>query len=253
MAVGAAALLPMTAAAQVPFSSTQSPGLGPFNRGAAASAPLPSRSANQPPAGSYNGNTTGGMSGNVPTAMAVTGPIDPDHKIGPRDQLSYRVAEDRENEDRQLIVTDSGEVVLPIGGLRVKAAGKTTQQLTADIKGTLEREFYRPGHATVALGLLYTAPNASKGRVFITGEVATKGAIDLPADGQLTLYQAILQLGGFTPESDLKGVYLYRKGGPAKGLQVNCKAISNGETDKDLVLQPGDTVKVKKRFFDWQY
>ncbi len=253
MAVGAAALLlPLTAAAQVPFSSTQSPGLGPFNRSSAAAAPLPARAPvanNQPPQGTYNGN----LSGSIPLAPAVTGPVDPDHKLGPRDQVSYRVAEDRDNEDHPLTVTDSGEVMLPLGGLRVRATGKTTQQLAADIKGTLEREYYKPGHATVTLGLLYTAPNASKGKVFITGEVMGRGAVDLPADGKLTLYKAILQQGGFTPESDLKGVFLYREGAPSKGIQVNCKAISNGETDKDIVLQPGDTIKVKKRFFDWQY
>ena len=51
----------------------------------------------------------------------------------------------------------------------------------------------------------------------------------------------------------MKGVFIYRQGGPKKGIQVNCKDISNGATDKDVALQPGDTVKVKKRFFDWQY
>ncbi len=248
MATVTAALLPLTAVAQVPFSSTQSPGLGPFNRGAAAAAPLPSRQASSPaPLGAYNGMANG----TVPAAMAVTGPIDPDHKIGPRDVLSYRVSEDRENEDHQLTVTDSGEVVLPIGGLRVKAAGKTPQQLTGDIKSALEREFYRPGHATVALGLLYTAPNASKGRVFFSGEV--KGAIDLPADGELTVVQAILQLGGFTLDADQKRVFIYRKGGSKKGIQVNGKAVLNGDSSKDVVLQPGDTVKVERKWIGVQF
>ncbi|MBE7159096.1 MAG: SLBB domain-containing protein, partial [Rhodospirillales bacterium] len=166
--------------------------------------------------------------------------------------LSYRVAEDRDDKVTQLFVTDSGEVELPLGSLRVKASGKTTPQLAADIKGVLEREYYKPGHATVFLGLVSAAPNASRGKVYLTGEIASKGAIDLPADGQLTVYQAILQLGGFTQDANLKAVFIYRKGGPAKGLQIDCKAISNGDTAKDVVLQPGDTVKVKKKLFDWQ-
>ena len=249
--VGAALWLPLTAIAQVPFSSTQSPGMNPFNRGTGlppASTPPP-RAANPPGAASPYGNN---MPGYVPTASAVTGPIDPDHRLGPRDVLTYRVAEDRDDKVSQIFVTDSGEVELPLGSLRVRASGKTTQQLSADIKSLLEREYYKPGHATVFLGLVSTAPNASKGKVYFTGEIASKGAIDLPADGQLTVYQAILQLGGFTQDANMKGVFLYRKGGPKDGQRIDCKAISNGDSAQDVILQPGDTVKVKKKLFDWQ-
>lgn len=249
MAIGAVVLLPAVALAQMPFSSTQSPGLSPFNRSnnlppPAASAPR--ATGTQPQGYANNGNQT--MPGNYPAATAVTGPIDPDHRLGPRDVLSYRVAEDRDDKVYQLAVTDSGEVELPLGSLRVKASGKTTQQLASDIKGVLEREYYKPGHATVSLGLLNAAQGTSKGRVYITGEVNGRGAIDLPVDGQLTVVQAILQLGGFTIDSDLKGVYIFRKGGPAKGILVNAKAVLDGASDKDVVLQPNDTVKVKKKF-----
>ena len=242
--MGAAALMPVAASAQVPFSSTQSPGLSPFNRSASLPPPQPRATSNQYPQGYPNGAST---SGNYPMTNAAT-IIDPDHKIGPRDVLNYSVREDRDNERHQLFVTDSGEVMLGLGSLRVKASGKTTQQLESDIKRELENGFYRPGHATVSVGLETIAQGTSKGRVFITGEVASKGAIDLPVDGQLTVVQAILQLGGFTLESDLKGVYILRKGAPKNGIQVNAKAVLNGESDKDVVLQPGDTVRVKKRF-----
>ncbi len=194
----------------------------------------------------------GGQTGAYPMAGAVTGPLDADHRLGPRDALTYRVAEDRDDKVYQLVVTDSGEVELPLGG-RVKASGKTTQQLTADVKGVLEREYYKPGHATVFLGLTYAAPNASKGKIYFEGEVASHGAIDLPADGELTLYQAILQLGGFTEQANLKGVFVYRKGGSKDGTRVDCKAIKNGDATKDMVLQPGDRVLVKRKMFDFQY
>ena len=242
--------LPLAAVAQVPFSSTQSPGMNPFNR----STGLPPASTPPPRAASTPGSLMpyNNANGYAPMASAVTTQIDLDHRLGPRDVLSYRVAEDRDDKVSQLFVTDSGEVELPLGSLRVKASGKTTQQLTADIKGVLEREYYKPGHATVYLGLVSAAPNASKGKVYFTGEIATKGAIDLPADGQLTVYQAILQLGGFTQQADLKKVYIYRKGAPKDGMRIDCKAISNGDASKDVVLQPGDTIKVKAKLFDWQ-
>ena len=242
MAMGAAALLPIKAAAQVPFSSTQSPGLGPFNRGAASSAPLPSSRPASQPAGAYGNN----LAGNIPTAPAVA-QIDPDHKIGPRDQLSYNVEEDRDDVVHPLTVTDEGDVLLPLGSTRVKAAGKTREQLSADIKSALEREYYKPGHAHVNLALVQIAQGTSKGRVYVTGEVASKGVVDLPVDGQMTVVQAILQLGGFTMESNLKRVFIYRKGGPPNGIQVNAKAVLHGENDKDVVLQPNDTVKVDRK------
>ena len=119
MAFGAAALLPAMAVAQVPFSSTQAPGLGPFNRSSATASlppPAPARAtASQYPPGNANGN--------YPAASAVA-PIDPDHKLGPRDVLSYSVAEDRDNETHQLVVTDAGEVQLPLGSMRIKASGE---------------------------------------------------------------------------------------------------------------------------------
>ena len=240
MVVVAATLLPLAAGAQVPFSSTQAPGLSPFGH----NNPLP---ANTPPRATANQSSGYTNGNNYPAASAVTEPINPDHKLGPRDALSYSVAEDRDDKVYQLLVTDSGEVELPLGSRRVKAAGKTTSQLTAEIKSVLESEYYKPGHATVRLGLTNVAPNASKGRVFLTGELVGHGAVDLPADGQLTVVQAILQTGGFTPDSNLKEVYILRKGAPKDGINVNAKAVLNGDGDKDVVLQPGDTIKVKKK------
>ena len=248
--------LSLTASAQVPFSSTQSPGLSPFNRGGGGLSPAatpPPRQ--QPPQGNPGGMSPYGNNnpGGYPMALAVTAAPDADHKLGPRDQLSYSVDEDRDSKVYQLVVTDSGDLELPVVNLRVKASGKTTPQLTSDIKSALEREYYRPGHATVRVGLTYSAPNASKGRVYITGEVASKGAIDLPANGQLTVVQAILQLGGFTQEADLKRVFVFRNGASKDGLRVNAKAVLNGENDKDVVLQPDDKVKVDRKIIGVQW
>lgn len=244
----ASVLLPLAAVAQVPFSSTQSPGFGPFNRNNSLP-PTNTPPPRQTPPAAYPGalNSPGGMNGAYPMAAAVTGPIDDNHRLGPRDQLTYRVDEDRDDKVYQLVVTDSGEVELPLGG-RVKANGKTTPQLSSEIKGMLEREYYKPGHATVRLGLTYTAPNASKGRVYVTGEVNGRGAIDLPANGQLTVVQAILQLGGFTQDANLKRVFIFREGAPKKGIQVNAKAVLDGENDKDVVLLPDDKIRVDRKF-----
>ena len=188
----------------------------------------------------------GGLAGGSAYAAApqvmTSEPIDPNHKLGRGDELSYQVAEDREpNNVAHLFVTDDGMVDLPLGG-RVKAAGKTPEQLKADIKATLEREYYY--HATISMGLTHVAQRASRGRVYVTGAVRSVGFLELPVDTAMTASQAIYQMGGPVDFSNLKRTRVMRKGGPAKGIPVNVKAVENGEFDKDVVLQPDDHVIV---------
>ena len=184
------------------------------------------------------------------TALNSTGAVDPSHRLTRGDQLAYRVAEDRDDKVVPLSVQDSGDVEVPLIG-RVKAVGKTTSELSGEIKTRLESEFYY--HASVSLGLSQVALH-SNGRVFITGELAGHGALDLPADGQLTLSQAILQMGGGTDDSDLANVRIVRKGINAKGyIKVNVKEVLKGHADKDVFLQSGDTVIVPKSFLSLRF
>ena len=228
-----------SAGAQAPFSSTSPP--NPFNR-------FPTSTASgQPGATPSTGLYPGATPGSAVQGLAnnATGVIDPSHRLTRQDRLSYRVIEDRDNNVVPLVVQDSGDVEVPLIG-RVKAAGKTTAELSRDIKARLESEYYY--HATVSLGLDQVAAH-SNGRVYITGELSGKGALDLPADGQLTVSQAILQMGGPTIDSDLKRVHVIRKGAGKKGiLEVNVKAVLAGQADKDMVLQREDTVNVPKKF-----
>lgn len=231
------------AGAQVPYSpaspvNTSSPFAGvPLPR----SAPAAPRATAVQPGGPTTLSVVPG--GYVAAQQVMTSePIDPGHKLGRGDRLNYRVVEDREpDRNYQLIVSDSGEVNLPLGGL-VQAAGKSTQQLGTDIKARLEKEYYY--HATVIMGLDSVAQRASRGRVYVTGAVHSIGPVELPLDAPMTASQAIYQMGGPVDFSYLKGTVILRKGGPPKGIPVNIKAVENGELDKDVVLQPGDVVKV---------
>ena len=53
-----------------------------------------------------------------------------------------------------------------------------------------------------------------------------------------------IQMGGPRDFSNMKRTRVMRKGGPAKGIPVNVPAIEKGEFDKDVVLEPGDTIIV---------
>ena len=237
-------LLADPAGAQAPFNSTSPP--NPFNR------------FNNPPSGAVQPNPAQGQPGQYPgqypgmnmpgytmqaTAMNAGSSIDPNHKLTRGDSLSYRVAEDRDDKVWPLFVQDSGDVEVPLIG-RVKAAGKTTSELGSDIRAKLLAEYYK--NATVSLGLDRIAAH-STGRVFITGELNGHGALDLPADGQLTISQAILQMGGPTQDSWLSHTRLIRKNISKEGfIQVDVAAVLKGHAEKDVVLQPGDTVEVRR-------
>lgn len=235
----------VSAEAQMGFSPSGPPVTSSgINRGG-SSVPAPVQPAQVPA-------TVGGMPGSSYAAapqVLSTEPIDPDHKLNRGDQLSYRVQEDRDDKVWPLTVTDTGEVQLPLGG-RVMAKGKSTRQLTSDIKSMLEREYYF--HATVDLGLVAVAARASRGRVYVAGAVKATGPVELPLDQPLTATQAIYQMGGPVDFSALKRTRVMRKGGPAKGIPVNVKAVEAGQYDQDVVLQPGDTVYVPEAFIGFK-
>ncbi len=238
----------VSAEAQMGFSPSAPPVTSSgINRGSAA-ASLPVQPAQGPV-------TVGGMPGATyapPPQVLSTEPIDPDHKLNRGDQLSYRVQEDRDDKIWPLTVTDTGEVQLPLGG-RVMAKGKSTRQLTADIKSILERDYYKPGHATVDLGLVAVAARASRGRVYVSGAVAQTGSLELPLDQPLTASEAVIQMGGPKDFSNLKRTRVMRKGGPPKGIPVNVSAVNAGQYDQDVVLQPGDKVIVPEATFNIKF
>ena len=246
LAVLFAALPVDRSGAQTPFNTTSPPNSNPFGNSGNQFGPMrPSQlraAQSAPPAGQSAYPATAPA-----PATYAAGPIDPNHKLGVGDRLSYQVQEDRDDKIWPLVVTDSGEVVVPLLG-RVKAAGKSTPQLTADIKGALEREYYNVGHATVILGLDQVAPETSRGRVYLTGAVRNPGALDLPTGASLTVSEAIVQSGGGGDFSDLKHVKVIRKG--TKVIIVNVKAVLDGQTDKDVVLEPLDTIRVPEKTFN---
>ena len=233
---------------QVPFNSTSPP--SPFNRFNSPTAPGQANATS--PSGQYPATAATPGYTYQATAMNSSGAVDVNHHLTRGDSLGYRVAEDRDDKVWPLIVQDSGDVDVPLLG-RVKAAGKTVSELSGDIKSRLESQYYWPGHATVSLGLAQVAPHAN-GRVFLTGELTGKGALDLPADGSLTVSQAILQMGGPTKDSNLKRVKVVRKNVNKKGfIEVNVDAVLRGDASKDVVLQPGDTVDVPMTFIGFRF
>jgi protein involved in polysaccharide export with SLBB domain len=167
-------------------------------------------------------------------------------KVG--DRLSVRVLEDK-NPPFDLMVTDSGEVEVPLIG-RIQVKDKTCKSLAYAIKAPLEREYYYK--ATVIVGL-DQAGNKSPGRVYVTGQVHVQGPMDIPPDETLTVSKVILRAGGFGDFANQKKVKLVRTtGNTTVSKIVNCVLVfKKGRVDLDLAVEPGDTIVVPERLINF--
>ncbi len=164
------------------------------------------------------------------------------------DRLSMRVVEDRKP-PVSLIVTDSGEVEVPLIG-RVEAKGRSCKQLAYAIKAPLEREYYY--RATVIVGLDFQTLK-SPGRVYVTGQVRNQGPLAIPPDETFTVSRAIIRAGGFADFANKRRVKLVRKNGDkTETIIVDLElVIKKGRTDKDPVVEPDDTIIVPERLINF--
>jgi polysaccharide export outer membrane protein len=166
------------------------------------------------------------------------------------DKVSLQIMEDRD-QPKSLTVTDSGELDVPYIG-RVAAANKTCKQLTDEIKGLLEQEYYY--RATVAVGL--DQANRFLGRVYVWGQVRMQGPVDIALNENITAGKAILRAGGFADFANKKKVKVVRAGGPGSDgkqtFELNMvEILEQGKTEKDVPLMPEDSIIVPERLINF--
>lgn len=168
--------------------------------------------------------------------------LDDQQKLGPGDEVTYRVIEDQD-EPRPLTVTDSGDLDVPYMGL-VHAAGKTSLQLAKEVKAQLEKKLYY--RATVIISLELVNKARVSGKVYVTGQVRNKGGFDIRTGETMTVTKAILNAGGFSDFSDKKHVHLIRKDASGQHTYtINVLNVWNkGKLQEDMVVQPDDFIVV---------
>jgi len=174
--------------------------------------------------------------------------IDPDKKLSAGDQLTLLIEEDKEG-GLARVVTATGDVDVPPLG-RVRVAGKTTTEASAEIKRRLEADYYY--HATVRLNIDRVSPiSVRAGTVTISGQVRAPGPQEMIAGEEVTLSVAIQKSGNFTEWADQKKVKLTRQvSGTAETSVYNVeKIIRDGDSSADPKLKDGDRVFVDKTWF----
>jgi len=179
---------------------------------------------------------------------------DDNYKLRVGDAVSFQILEDRllgiQENPINLVVADSGELDVTYIG-RIKAAGKTSKELAADIKAALEKDYYK--RATVVLSL--NLASRIVGRVYIWGQVRNQGPIDMQINENLTAGNAILRAGGLADFADKTQVKVIRAAGPngeKKTFDLNMKDIlEKGKTEQDLSLEPNDFIIVPTKLFNF--
>ena len=88
--------------------------------------------------------------------------------------------------------------------------------------------------------------------IYVTGNVARPGVLQLSPDEALTAYAAILRSGGFARFAKTKGVYVIRDhgNGEKSKIPVNIKDVQAGRVP-DVVLMGLDIIVVPESWFSW--
>ena len=220
-------------------------GLAGPTQGITQSAPVSTNSVRAEPVGPADTNAPGSR------LLAAGGYVgDSKYKLRVGDRVSFQILEDKEA-PKSLVVADSGELDVPYVG-RVPAVDKSCKQLADELRVVLEKEYYY--RATVILAL--DAANRFLGRVYVWGQVKSQGPIDIAVNENLTAGKAILRAGGFADFANRKRVKVLREGsGGAKSKQVfelnMVEILDDGKTEKDLPLQPEDSIIVPSRLINF--
>ena len=138
-----------------------------------------------------------------------------------------------------LIVRPDGYLSVPLAN-EVRAAGRTCDEVRAEITAAWAREFRDPEVAVVL-------KKAAAFRVHVGGEVQSPGVFELV--GERTVLAAAFEAGGFLASADLEQVLVIRPDGPARFavIPLDIQAVLEGrDTRQNLALRPRDAIFVPR-------
>jgi polysaccharide export outer membrane protein len=158
------------------------------------------------------------------------------YRVGPSDRLKVEVW--RHDELMQEVaVRPDGAISMPLIG-DVPAAGRTTEQITADVSQRLTRFFQDKPTVTVSV------TDVKSYRIYVVGEVTHGG--EFSPTREINVMQALALSGGFTRYADFDHIVIIRKDERGeRRIPFNVSAlIEKGELHQNLTLQSGDTLYV---------
>jgi protein involved in polysaccharide export with SLBB domain len=170
----------------------------------------------------------------------LAGPVPPDYKLGPGDNLVLILTGDVELA-YSLQATREGFILIPQVG-QVHIANLTLDQLRDVLYARLGRVYSgvrRGANATTRFDV--TVANVRANQVYVVGEVAQPGAYQISSLG--TVFTALYAAGGVTERAKLRGVEVQRLGRNVATLDLY-DYLLRGDTRNDIRLETGDVIFV---------
>ncbi len=169
----------------------------------------------------------------------LSGPVPPDYKLGPGDQLVLILTGDVEL-THSLSVTREGFVLIPQVG-QVYVANLTLEQLRDALFTRLARVYSGVRRANATTHFDVSVANVRANQVYVTGEVNQPGAYQISSLG--TALTALYAAGGVTDRADMRQVLIRRNGQVVDTLDLY-DYLLHGNTKRDKRLETGDVVFV---------
>src|SRR5205807_8038529 len=170
----------------------------------------------------------------------LAGPVPPDYKLGPGDNLVLILTGDVEL-TYSLPVTREGFVLIPQVG-QVHVANLTLDQLRDVLYTRLGRVYSgvrRAANATTRFDV--SVANVRVNQVYVVGEVSQPGAYQISSLG--TVFTALYAAGGVTERANMRRIEIQRAGKTVATLDLY-DYLLRGDTRNDVRLETGDVVFV---------
>ena len=168
------------------------------------------------------------------TPAATPGLTADSYVIGAADVLTVTVWKEP-TLSGNILVRPDGMITVPLVG-DVQASGLTPLQLADQIAEKLKK-FVQSPNVSVVVGEIHSKV------IYLIGEVGKKGPVEMTSG--MTLLDAIASAGGVTDYANTKKIYILRnEGGKHERIPVHYKEALKGNSEFNLILQPGDTIVV---------
>src|SRR2546426_568802 len=170
----------------------------------------------------------------------LAGPVPPDYKVGPGDQLVLILTGDVEL-SYTLPVTREGFILIPQVG-QVFVSNLTLDQLRSQLYTRLGRVYSgvrRGPNATTRFDI--SVANVRANQIYVVGEVTQPGAYQISSLG--TVLTALYAAGGVTERANMRRIEVQRLGKAVASLDLY-DYLLRGDTRSDIRLETGDVVFV---------
>lgn len=156
------------------------------------------------------------------------------YRIQATDIIVVEVVNEPQLAAKDFRVTTSGEFSYPYIG-PVKAAGRTTAEVQAEIKERLEADYL------VDAQVMVQVREFRKQQVSVLGQVGRPGLVNIPPERKLTILEAISEAGGPTRLARTGDIQVTRQG-REEPLRFSLEDLR--KTDKLVYVEPGDVIFV---------